>query len=84
MPLDQELLDILRCPETRQTLTVADEVMVADLNKRIGEGTLTTRAGEKIEEPIDGALVREDGKYAYVVRDDIPEMLIDLAIALES
>jgi uncharacterized protein YbaR (Trm112 family) len=30
----------------------------------------------------EALLVREDGKYAYLVRDGIPVMLIDEAVAL--
>ena len=83
MPIDKELLDILRCPETRQTLTLADAEFVADLNRRIAEGTLTNRGGEQVDAPIDGALIREDGEVAYVIRDEIPEMLVDAAILLK-
>lgn len=82
MPIDQELLDILRCPETRQTLTVAEPELVEELNRQIGDGSLTNRGGGPVDEPIDGALIREDRKYCYPIRDEIPEMLIDHAIPL--
>lgn len=82
MPIDRELLDILRCPETRQTLTLADAALLADLNARIAAGTLVSRGGETINEPLDAGLVREDGTILYPVRDEIPEMLIDSGIKL--
>ena len=82
MKLDQDLLDILRCPETKQTLSVADDALLEKINAAIAGGTLVNRGGEKIDEPADGALVREDGQVAYLVHDDVPEMLIDASIEL--
>jgi uncharacterized protein YbaR (Trm112 family) len=84
MPISQELLNILVCPETKQPLTVAEATLVAQLNERIAQGTLTNRTGATVTEAIDGGLVREDGRYLYPVRDDIPIMLIDEAIPLEA
>ncbi len=84
MSISQELLEILVCPETKQPLTVAAEALVGRLNERITQGNLTNRAGATVTEAIDGGLVREDGHYLYPVRDDIPIMLIDEAIALNT
>jgi uncharacterized protein YbaR (Trm112 family) len=82
MAIRKELLDILACPETKQPLTLADAALVARLNERIGQEQLTNRGGEQVTEPIDGGLIREDGKYLYPIRDDIPVMLIDESVAL--
>jgi uncharacterized protein YbaR (Trm112 family) len=84
MSISQELLEILVCPETKQPLTVAAETLVAQLNERIAQGTLTNRTGDTVTEAIDSGLVREDGRYLYPVRDDIPIMLIDEAIAIDA
>jgi uncharacterized protein YbaR (Trm112 family) len=56
---------------------------LAALNERIKRGEVKTRGGQPVREPLQEALVREDGKYAYAVRDDIPIMLIEEAIPLE-
>ena len=81
--IDQQLLDILACPETREAVSLADEALIESLNRKIDEGQLVNRAGEKVTEPIDGGLVREDGRYLYVIRNDIPIMLVEQGIPLE-
>ncbi len=80
--VDPELLKILVCPENKTPVALADDALIATLNAAIEQGTLKNRAGEKVEEKIDGGLVREDKVYLYPIRDDIPIMLIDEAIPL--
>jgi len=75
--IDKELLAILACPETHQPLTEGDEALVGRLNAAIDAGTLANVGGQLVEAAIDGALVREDGKIAYPVRDAIPVLLIE-------
>ena len=82
MAIDQELLDILVCPESRQRLTRAEPMLLARLNEEIRSRRLRNRGGEAVESEIREALVREDGKFLYVVDDDIPIMLIDQSIEL--
>jgi uncharacterized protein YbaR (Trm112 family) len=36
-----------------------------------------------VQLPLDGGLVRDDGRILYPVRDDIPVMLLDEAIDLD-
>ena len=55
--------------------------VVVDANK-IAAGSVKNRAGEVVREPVEGGLVREDGRVVYPVREGIPIMLIDEAIAL--
>jgi uncharacterized protein len=80
--VDQALLDILVCPETKQPLSVADAELLARLNASIQAGSVTNRGGDVISAPLDEGLVREDGTVLYPVRDDIPIMLIDESIPL--
>lgn len=82
MPINQELLDILVCPESRQSLTLAGAEELAGINQRIAKGELVNRAGAVVTQEIDGALVREDRQFFYPIRDEIPIMLIDEAIRL--
>lgn len=80
--LDPELLDMLCCPETRQDLTLATATELAAINRAIAEGQVKNRAGVVITEAIGDALIRADRKIAYLVRNDIPVMLIDEGIPL--
>ena len=80
--IDQELVEILACPEDKSPVTLAPPDLVALVNRAIAAGQLKNRAGASIGEPIEAGLVREDGKWLYPVREEIPVMLMDEAIAL--
>ena len=82
--VSKELLEILLCPESHQPLTEASADLVARLNAAARAGTLRNRSGEKVERPMDGALVRQDQTVAYPIVDGIPVMLADEAIGLDS
>ena len=78
--VDAELLKILVCPENKTPVSLADDALMAQVNAAIEAGTLKNRAGDPVEERADAGLVREDGLYLYLIRDDIPIMLIDEAV----
>ncbi len=77
-----ELLAILRCPETRQKLVLADSALLQNLNAQFESKQLRNRAGRSVSEKLEGGLVREDGKFVYPIRHGLPIMLIDEAIPL--
>jgi uncharacterized protein YbaR (Trm112 family) len=81
--VDRELLDILCCPETKQSVALIDDEAVMKINGGIKAGKIVNRGGAVVKEEIDGGLLREDGKYLYPVREDIPIMLIDEAFLIE-
>jgi len=81
--IDNDLLAILACPENKTPVHLAEQDLIDQLNSRIESGDLSNRGGKKVEKPLDGGLVREDGAYLYPIDDDIPIMLIDEAIALK-
>jgi uncharacterized protein YbaR (Trm112 family) len=82
--ISQKLIEVLRCPETRQTVSLLDEARLRQVNQAITQQHLNNRSGQSVSEPLDAALVREDGRYAYPIRDGIPVLLVDEGIEIEA
>jgi uncharacterized protein YbaR (Trm112 family) len=80
--VNQKLLAILRCPEDRSPLSLADEELVSELNAAIQAGWLRNRAGQRVDRLLEGGLIREAGDLLYPIVDQIPIMLHDEAIPL--
>ncbi len=80
--VDPELLSILRCPESLQDVRLAKDSVVLRLRELAQQGILKNLKGEKVPADFEAILVRQDGKRGYLVRDGIPVMLIDEAVAL--
>ena len=81
--VDQELLDMLCCPETKEDVFLADGKLIETLNRKVEAGGITNRGGEIVKEKMDSGLIRADKRYLYPIREDIPIMLIDEAIPLD-
>ncbi len=77
-----EILAILCCPETHQSLRAADGALIESLNQEISTGQLRNRTGSNVTVPINGGLIREDGKFLYPLRNNLPILLIDEALPL--
>ncbi len=81
--VDPQLLEILCCPETKQTVQLAKADLIHDLNRQIEAGSLKNRGGETVKEKMDAGLIREDKKVLYPIREDIPIMLMEEALFVE-
>jgi len=79
-----ELLELLRCPETHQRLRVAPGELLGRVNDRIKQKELRNRAGKILEQPLEGALIREDDTVVYPVRGNLPILLIDEAVPVQA
>ena len=80
--VEKDLLEILVCPDDLSALRLATAAELSALNAKIAAGQVKNRAGQAVTSEVKEGLIRADGKYLYVVDDDIPVMLIDEAIAL--
>lgn len=80
--IDEQLLDLIACPETREKLTLAEQAMVDRVNAAIGAGKLKNRAGRTLTDALEAGLLRPDNKYMYPVQGGFPSLLIDEAIPL--
>ena len=80
--LAPDLVDILVCPETKQTVRLATAPELAAVNEKIRAGTLRARGGEAVKTELVEALIREDGKILYPVDDGIPVMLVEESVEL--
>ena len=80
--LDPEFVKILVCPDNRTPVRIASEQVISNLNQKIEEGSLKNIGGRKVNDKLDGGLIREAGDRLYPVRKNIPVMLVEEAIKL--
>ena len=80
--LDPEFIKILVCPDNRTPVRIASEQEITNLNQKIEEGSLQNIGGRKVNDKLDGGLIREAGDRLYPVRKNIPVMLVEEAIKL--
>ena len=77
-----EILPILRCPENRTPLVLAEDALLDEINAAIRAGHLVDRVGRRVEQTIDSGLVRSEGDVLYPIVGQIPVLLVDESIAL--
>ena len=80
--IDEQLLALIRCPISGQTLAIAPAEMVAGLNKKIDEGQLRDASDQLVQGHLDQGLINESGDRMYPVRGGIPSLVSDAAIGL--
>jgi uncharacterized protein YbaR (Trm112 family) len=83
MSINPDLLKILVCPESKQTLTLASAETLQSVNQAIEVKGLKNRSGNKLTAKLEAALIREDGKLLYPITDGIPVLLSDEGIELK-
>lgn len=81
--IDKQLLAILCCPETKQSVSLADAGLVEKLNAASARGVLKNKGNRSVAEQMDGGLIRADNTILYAIREGIPVMLIEEGIPLD-
>ncbi len=78
----EEILSILVCPKTKRPLKKAEKSLLEKINAQISEGKIFTIGGEKVEDPIEEALIEEKGGVLYPVKEGIPVLIYEEGILL--
>jgi len=79
---DHQLLDILCCPATHLPLRLMPQSVLSRLNAAIATGALKYRNDRIVTEPLEQALMTDDERLAYPIRDDIPLLLEEFGIVI--
>ncbi|MEM8982540.1 MAG: Trm112 family protein [Pseudomonadota bacterium] len=80
--MNQQLLDIISCPQTHKPLNPVSERWLAALNRAVESGQLTTRAGAVVTKPLAGGFITADERIFYPLHDGIPVLLEGESILL--
>ena len=80
--IDQKLLTLIQCPNSGQTLNIAPDELVANLNQKIAAGSVRDRSDQLVKDTFEQGLITEDGARLYPVRGGIPTLVADSAIEL--
>ena len=81
--VDPSLVELVRCPQERRPLQLAGGDLLSRLNEAIRAGQVTNVAGVRVETPLDGGLVRDDGVLLYPIFNEISVLMSDEAIQLD-
>ena len=76
----EEILPILVCPKTKRPLKQVERSLLEEINGRISQGEVFTIGGEKVEDPIEEALIEEKGGVLYPVKEGIPVLIYEEGI----
>jgi uncharacterized protein YbaR (Trm112 family) len=80
--LSPALLELLADPETHEPLSLASEDDLTALRAAVQRGGATRRSGAPVGDTIDGALLSQGRKVAYLIESGIPNLLIDERVEL--
>jgi uncharacterized protein YbaR (Trm112 family) len=80
MPIDKKLLEILRCPVTKQQIFPLTETQLSIINKAIDASHVFHADGSPVSLAIKEGLITENQNRIYRIEQGIPIMLEDESI----
>ena len=80
--MNREIIEILVCPATHQPLKMASKNDMAKIQKKYQESGLMRVDQKPVEEMPDSLLIRKDKQVAYLVIDQIPNLMVNEGILL--
>jgi len=81
--MKKELLSIICCPISKQSLSFVTRDTLDELNKAINKGLIKNNEGDALNENITDALITDNGMIIYPIKDDIPVLLENKSIHLD-
>ena len=81
--MDQNLLNIICCPVTREKLSIATSKQLEFINSEIAKSNLTKLDGSIAEKPQSKALINATKTLLYPIEEDIPILLEGKAIEIK-
>ena len=80
MPVDRKLLEILRCPVTKQQVFLLTEQQLTAINQAIASSNVVHVNGSIVNSPLEEGLVTENKNRVYRIEQNIPVILEDESI----
>lgn len=81
--LNEDILKLLVCPDTKLALSYASDELVGQLNLLVDSQSLKFVSGQPVQEHLSALLVRSDDALGYGVFEDIPNLLANEGISLD-
>lgn len=79
-----DLLALLADPETHEAFALATGNELSALKQALSEGRARRRNGSPVGSELDGALLSQGRRVAYLIEAGIPNLLIDERVELDS
>jgi uncharacterized protein YbaR (Trm112 family) len=80
----QDLLALLADPETHEGFALASSSELAALKQALADGRGRRRNGSAVSPELDGALLSQGRRVAYLIEAGIPNLLIDERVELDA
>ena len=75
MPIDRQLLEILCCPVSKQSLRALSADQLEQINRQIAAGAISNAGNEKVTAALSEGLITQNHQRIYRIDDSIPVML---------